>query len=254
MKYLIALVVLGTLVISCKGTKEIVEEPVSVVKEQPKEDLVNVEKGDSIVVYSRGACFGTCPVFTVDIFENGYADYSGRNNTDKQGLWRRKLSKAEMNRVKNAISKSDYLSLQNEYKSMVADLPKSVFTFITKDTTKTISAKEQMPDELKNLGTILYDIAEQGEWTAISKDAKEIKPEIIFNEIMVQFKKGTHLPSWFKTMKDDGFRLITRLDDEKNIWVIGFDSDKYRGDDAIARLKEDDAVISAEFNVKVKNR
>jgi len=253
MKYVVAFFLLGVLV-SCKSTKEIVEAPVMETKTETKEDLFNVEKGDSIVVYSRGACFGTCPVYTLDIFENGYADYSGRNHTEKMGLWRRKLSKAEMNRIKNAVSKSDFLSLKNEYKSMIADLPKTVFTFITKDTTKTISAKETMPDELKNLGTILYDIAEAGEWTTISKDAKEIKPEIVFNEILVQFRKGTHLPSWFKTMKDDGFRLITRIDDEKNIWVIGFDKDKYRGDDAIARLKEDDAVISAEFNVKVKNR
>lgn len=253
MKYLVAFFVFGILV-SCKSTKEVVEASTTVSKVEPKEDLFNVEKGDSIMVYSRGACFGNCPVYTLDIFEKGYADYSGRNNTDKMGLWRRSLSKAEMNRIKNAISKSDYLELQNEYPSRIADLPKTVFTFITKDTSKTISAKERMPDELKNLSTILYDIAEAGEWTAISKDAKEIKPELIFTEILVQFKKGTHLPSWFKTMKDDGFRLITRIDNEKNIWVIGFDKDKYRGDDAIARVKEDDAVINAEYNVKVQNR
>ena len=47
------------------------------------------------VLMGRGACYGTCPVYTMEVFENGTLVYNGKNFVDKLGFYEKKISPTE---------------------------------------------------------------------------------------------------------------------------------------------------------------
>jgi hypothetical protein len=72
---------------------------------------------------SRGACFGTCPVYTIELSKNGAVTYTGKRNTKYAGTFISNIGEDKVAEIFNNFEAYMVDTCQDTYKMMVADLP-----------------------------------------------------------------------------------------------------------------------------------
>ncbi len=236
---------------SCKTSKEVIEEPEVVV--DTSEDTIREPEG-LLLSFSRGACFGRCPVYTLEIYQNEVARYYGKNYSDKEGVWAIDLSKAQLAKISNAAKEADFENLKTVYPSSIPDLPNSTYKYYGDGYEKSVSGKENLPESLTNLYTILDELNNSNEWKKIDGEMKEEEAELNYKEIIVRFKKGTGLSRWFMERKEMGIWLKARVSPDENLWIISYKTSMHEPEDILQKIIAEDAVESAEFNKKTSIR
>jgi len=102
-----------------------------------------------ILDFRQTECFGTCPVYSATIYEDGAVEYHGEKHVDVKGHKKFKLSKGAMLDLKNKIKQLDPLELKSEYDGNITDLPSTYITFYLGDNVvKKVRARWQIPKNL----------------------------------------------------------------------------------------------------------
>lgn len=112
------------------------------------------ENSSEIISLQKTACFGTCPIFKVTIYDDGKTFYFGEKFVKKIGRYNFTLSKKEINSILKKANDINFYDLKNEYSENISDLP-STFTKI-KD--KKIRNHIGAPQKLRELEQIIEDI------------------------------------------------------------------------------------------------
>lgn len=141
--------VLTALTFSCNTSQEIT-------------DLSQLKKE---IEMKKGGCFGTCPVYTLTIYENGIASFEGMRDTEKLGLHTKKLSKKDYKGIKHAFQTSNFFTLDDNYPSNVSDLPKIAISYHQNGQSKTVTGDLGRPQIVVSLENILTQVAESEGWT-----------------------------------------------------------------------------------------
>jgi hypothetical protein len=115
-------------IVACKNKKGVSEEPISesVVLSDPLPEAVPQElPSDSLIIYySRGSCFGTCPVFTLSVYRSGLAIYEGRQFVDKIGRHTGVIAEPEVDAVLSKAAEIGFFTMERRYDNpTVSDLP-----------------------------------------------------------------------------------------------------------------------------------
>jgi len=226
-----------TMILACKSTKE--------MNDYTKEDLR--------FSLSKGVCFGSCPVYTLNIFHGGYAVFTGKMHTDKLGQYDKKLSKEEFKRLEKAFDNEEFAEFPDDFNSQIADLPLITIGYHNGKTFRTIKGKEDRPEALMQAQFELEKIVDSDGWNLVKgleELRKELKPEptYIYEEVIIEPKRGLLLSKWIEENKDYGVRLIKKIAPNLNYFLIGYDSQKISSKDFLKMLQKDKDIISAEFN------
>jgi hypothetical protein len=120
----------------------------------------------------KSPCFGTCPYYTLTIYENGIASFLGKKDVEKLGLHTKRLSKKEYEGVHRAFEASNFFELDDNYPSDLPDAPKTVITYHKNGKSKTVKGDYSRPQIVLGLDKILSQIAESDGWTL--KEAPQI--------------------------------------------------------------------------------
>ena len=213
---------------------------------------------------SKGACFGKCPIYKIEIYEGGYTKYFGERYSDKLGTYEKQLDQDTYNTLIKAFDNSDFYNYKDFYESNIPDAPTIKMTYINKkQEEKTIVGKLDRPDELKDLQVLIEDIASSKEWTLLEKLEEEpveerdesAKPKLIKTEIIIEPKPGIPLSKWFNEKKElYGVRIINKVAPNLNLWLITYDKKMIDGDMLMQILHDDPSILSAEFNKKTSQR
>ena len=107
-----------------------------------------------IITLEKTACFGTCPIFSINIFNNGDVLYYGKKFVKKLGNLNLKLNQKEINQILNKAKEINFNNLKSEYTENISDLP-TTFISINK---KTIKDYYGAPKELKDLEKLIESI------------------------------------------------------------------------------------------------
>ena len=119
------------------------------------------------IVMDKNPCFGTCPFYTLTIYEQGYASFEGKKDVNKLGMNTKKLTKKEYDGVMRAFRAANYFELEDDYPSQVSDLPKTAITYNKDGNSKTITGDDlSRPEIVMSLDNILTQIAESEGWTS----------------------------------------------------------------------------------------
>jgi len=86
---------------------------------------------DAIYFYSS-PCFGSCPVVSLLIKNNGDVLYNGGYFVKNKGLYKSKISKEVFNRIQEKFKRADYMNLEDGYSAKVTDVS-SVDIYFIKD-------------------------------------------------------------------------------------------------------------------------
>lgn len=96
---------------------------------------VNAQESESNVAITleRTACFGTCPVYTVTILEDGTVRYEGQNFVDVMGEQTSEIDPATVALMVEAFEEAGYFDWNATYDTQtVSDLP-TIITSVTRE-------------------------------------------------------------------------------------------------------------------------
>ncbi len=236
-----ALFALGA--ISCKTTKDAVTQPANLQD-------VNVSSEELVFKLKKGACYGNCPHYEFNIYNNLYAEFIGARNTDKIGTYAKFITNDELKELVTAYDKAGFHSLDDKYPSNIADLPTIYMSYQKDNILKTLSGKRERPESVHKLQFMLEKISEhQNGWTKISDNTGiNIDTKINKSQIVIDIAKGNELARWFEKMKTKyGFQIIERLNNDSSSWLVTYNTKLHKAEDVLSYLQSDPVVGSAKF-------
>ena len=115
-----------------------------------------IKKTDSseielIISLQRTACFGTCPIYKIEIYTDGSGTYTGTRFVKNIGSSKFRLEKSDVSKILEFANKIGFSRLKDEYSEPITDLPTTYITI--KD--KKIKDYTGAPKRLKNLEKLI---------------------------------------------------------------------------------------------------
>lgn len=230
-----------------------------------KSNQIALDK-DFLLSMDKGACFGSCPVYSIQIDHLGNMVYEGKRFTERSGLHKHKLNKAEMQSVVDHLGKMNFFALPENYKTGIADLPSVTIAHTHKGLSKSVTGKNTRPDLLKELQAIMESFAQKDGWVSMEpiapentdvaeeEEEEEEEKEIIEREMIIQFKPGTIISRWMRDYREYQMYVKKPLSDDKKTWIVQYNTKLINPQVLLHKIQSDSGVASAEFNTKAESR
>lgn len=132
----------------------------------------------SYLKMQRTGCFGRCPTYNVEIFDNGLVRFTGIRFVDSIGIFEKKIPSSLA--LLSSFEKYRVDTLKNTYENKIVDLPGIVYSFtINKKTNQINNAHfgptflKQMANEIDGLIKIEGAIKVDNTWIKVSSGTKD---------------------------------------------------------------------------------
>src|SRR6476620_11304284 len=131
----------------------------------PKVNLTNYDMNTVNITMSREPCFGTCPVYYLEIDGNGKVTYRGYHYVNVTGERTAHIPPQKVRELVNAFDTSDYLNLRDRYDEIRFTDQSSVETSIRINgiykSVYDYYGTVKVPDleKLRNLEKMIYNVA-----------------------------------------------------------------------------------------------
>lgn len=215
----------------------------------------DITKMTKQVEMSKSPCFGSCPVFTLTIYEGGMASYEGKRFTDRMGLHTKRLSDDQYWEIVDAFEEANVWRFQNAYKAQIPDLPTVTITYHKDGNSKQIKGKDGRPAKVMELEQLLDGIANSGGWEQQGSSGNFGMPEeVIANEIIVNLSSEVDPNVWIIQFAKQEMRVKNRISPNSPYWVFIYNPNIMAPEEMIGFVRRDPYVIGAEFNRRVEGR
>ena len=108
-------------------------------------------KKEKIISLERTACYGNCPIYRIEIYEDNSGIYHGKRFVKKIGYYDFRLTKSEVLNILQKADNIEFNKMKNEYVEAISDLP-TTFICIKE---KKIKDYFGAPKELKELEKLI---------------------------------------------------------------------------------------------------
>ncbi len=112
-----------------------------------------------LVIMTRTACYGTCPQYTISIYDNGLIQYDGKLFVDKKGCFYAKISQSFIDRLITKITTIDFFDLNINYDAPMTDLPSVIVEVNLASNHHKITDRFSGPEKLKELQIFIDSIS-----------------------------------------------------------------------------------------------
>lgn len=119
---------LASALISCKNKEKTAAAPAQNPVATESAATSTDQKRTLVLSYERTACFGTCPVYKMNLYSDGYATYEGRIHTPYIGPHEGKFDPETVESITALIREQGYKNWKANYESMATDLPSRILT------------------------------------------------------------------------------------------------------------------------------
>lgn len=114
-------------------------------------------KKNIVISLERTACYGTCPIYKIEIYTDNSGVYYGERFVAKIGKYNFKLTTHEISNILTKANEIGFYKMRNEYSDAISDLP-TTYIYI-KD--KRIKDYFGAPEELKELEKLIDEITQE---------------------------------------------------------------------------------------------
>jgi hypothetical protein len=231
-----------------------------------KKALPKLNDKDVLMSFEKGSCLGKCAVYSLKIYKNKYALYTGTANTDKMGKHMMLLPDSTFNNLQELFVKADFDKLQSNYPSEIIDFPLVSVGYYRKNNVKVITYKETKPAELGRIQTKMEQISNSFGWTSLEKkqEVMEYQPvdgrnrqanqNLPQNEIIIQPKEDVNIDQWVKRYEGYKVAVKQKLAPNFNYYVITWDTEVIGSEEMLQKIKGDSEIILASFNKMITTR
>ncbi len=244
---LLIFICLITAITACNSSKQITSaEPEKVVKKE-------MDPSDLKFSLSKTPCFGKCPVYDLNIYNNRYVEFIGKQNTSKLGTHALNLDKETYKNLISAFDKADFVGLKDHYESDILDLPTITMKYRKGAKLKTITGKRERPESVHKLQFLLEQVVEMQGWTFLSDETIKKREVVDKSKIVINIARGSQLSRWFASMKDKfGMQILQKLSNNSDSWLVGINPRVHNPDVVLEYLNNDPVVKDASFNVTLE--
>lgn len=202
-----------------------------------------------LVSLKKGACFGRCPVYELQVYTNGIATFRGERFTDKMGLWIRQLNDGEFRSLKDQLDKTNLWQYAPSYPSRIPDAPMITITQYEDDAQKTVSGKMNRPDPVLNLQDMLEKIAESKpeEWSVREAYDYGLPREAVLGDIYVQLRPNVYARNWIQQYARQDLRIVESLNSRSNYFLMHYNPQVVFPRELERFLSYDDDVLDYSF-------
>ena len=151
-----------------------------------------------VITLRRTACFGTCPVYSLEIFENGLVRYVGTDFVEVKGEHKAVIPQDAVEGLVGAFIRAEYFSLQNEYETYkdakgqvwhVSDLPTAYTTLQAGSRKKSVKDYAFAPEILRDLEFEVDRVINSHRWIHGAED--DLKQwEVVGSDVYTRIKPG----------------------------------------------------------------
>ncbi len=114
------------------------------------------ESSEFIVEVSTTPCYGTCPVYSLDIYSNGNAHFEGILYTDIEGEIEAQLPQSEVDSLKQFILANNFFKLDSIYDDpYISDLPSTIISVSVEGKKKRVKGRCNKPAEFNEIESFL---------------------------------------------------------------------------------------------------
>lgn len=89
---------------------------------------INTGPNDTVLVFQRTPCYGTCPSYTATIFRSGKVSYIGERSVPVMGQHTFNIDQPMVTDMLEQARSINFNSLEHDYKARVTDLPATIIT------------------------------------------------------------------------------------------------------------------------------
>lgn len=129
----------------------------------------NLTKPSDFIRLSRAACFGTCPVYSVQIFADGRVVYEGQRNVLNVGKFSSSLEEAKAKLLFEELKQLNWSSYPDSYPIDNVDFPQFKLEYQSQDLNKSIKANSNAAPELLELAKQIDLISAKLNYTLIAE-------------------------------------------------------------------------------------
>ena len=172
MTRLFIVVMVACLIAACN--RKHVEAPiaaaptVAAVADTPAVNTMPLLATDTLLYYSRGACFGMCPIFELTVMKDGRGIYVGKNHVDRIGGFYANVDNADVQHVMKKAAEIGYFQMNAVYDNdRVHDLP-NIITGIAHDgKLHRVLNRYKGPTSLQRIYAELDTLIERQQWQPV---------------------------------------------------------------------------------------
>ena len=137
--------------------------------------VVDPPEGTPVVAQiDRGACFGTCPVYSVVVYGDGTVIYAGESHVKVVGRRSRKLEKKDLDQLTAAFDKRGFASMDASYEKSSEEDPATISVTFRGKTVIRAAGDPRTPSALLELEDEVESLLKTKDWTGIeTKSQKE---------------------------------------------------------------------------------
>lgn len=126
-----------------------------------------------IITLRRTSCYGPCPVYSVEIFEDGFIRYVGMEFVQYKGEQRAVVSRDVVEQLVASFVRADYFALKDSYDECrrrngtgwdVTDLPTTYTSLLIRTRKKSIRDYVCAPKKLRELELEIDRVANTQRW------------------------------------------------------------------------------------------
>lgn len=128
-----------------------------------------IQKEKPVLSIEKLRCMGDCPVFTLEVYENGFVLYDGKMFVPLIGKYSGKISKKELKELQNKFLENGFFDFENSYKAPGMDLQTTFIYFSHNGKEKKIRDYSNPPDELRELEDLLSGLVDKIKWKTMKE-------------------------------------------------------------------------------------
>jgi hypothetical protein len=162
MRIILLVLSISVTIVSCmKQRKAPQAEPITQRSQPPVVTVGN----DTMLYYSRGACFGMCPIFELTVMRDGRATYVGKNHVDRIGRYQSRVSYTDVEHVMSKAKEIGYFEMQPVFDNEnVHDLPDIKTAIAHEGKLHRVRNRYKGPASLRYLYNELDSLIEKQQW------------------------------------------------------------------------------------------
>lgn len=113
-------------------------------------------------------CFGTCPVYKMEVNSEGVLHLNARKFIEKKGKFTSTLSEDDLQEINILRQGANWKSYKSEYMTGMSDLPTTILSYSshTGDTVRIRYESDVAPQELMNVTEKLMKVYTESTWTS----------------------------------------------------------------------------------------
>lgn len=209
---------------------------------------LKVKESQKVIEMSKKPCLGTCPVYDLVIYETGIATFRGIQNTDRLGLYSKKIGQEKVRQLINECTAANLWQFQEVYKSNVSDLPTVSITYYEGKEKKTIAGKRNRPLPVLKIEEMLDEVAFSSGWDLVEAAPSTLPPGAKANELVVKLAANVEALAWSKRYNKEELQLKRPLSPDKTFWLVSFNEKIINAQKMLKLLRQDPDVFSVQYN------